>query len=102
MALKFSQKYKKQKYLLGALLLIIAVTAFIWWKGFYSPSGGGRDFSSSFKGRNISINFEILELGIFEEMRPFVKISMPEKIGKKNPFLELPSTEENVPVEEEE
>ena len=101
MAFKFTQKYKKQKYLLGALLLVLIITALIWWKGFYSPSGPSREFPSSFEGKQVSIDFTVLEDEIFEEMEPFLRISMPTEVGKQNPFFRISATVEQ-PVEGEE
>lgn len=101
MALKFTQKYKKQKYLLGALFLVIIITALVWWKGFYSPSGPGKEFSSSFQGREISIDFRVLENEIFKDMQAFLKISMPGEVGKENPFFQTSPVSEQPPAEEE-
>ena len=101
MAFKFTQKYRKQKYLLGALLLVILATGFIWWKGFYSPSEGSQEFSSTYQGKDINIRFDVLENEIFQELQPFLEISMPEKVGKTNPFFQSsPSIPETPEVEE--
>ncbi len=102
MAFKFTQKYKKQKYLLGALFLVIIITGLVWWRGFYSSSGETREFSSSYPGKEISINFGVLENEIFDEMKLFPKISMPEEVGKENPFFQTPPVAEQPLVEEEE
>lgn len=81
--------------------MVIIITALIWWKGFYSPSAPGKEFSSSFQGKEISIDFRVLESEIFEDMQAFLKVSMPKEVGKENPFFQLSSPSEQPPAEEE-
>lgn len=87
MNLNFIKKEDRQKYLIGVLILIAAVTFYIFKKdSFQSPIP--EVLVPQFQPRKIEINFELLQSPIFKELRTFTEIQPFEgEVGQENPFV---------------
>lgn len=80
---------KNQKYLALILLVVVCVTGFAIWKGFFekAPELESVSVPPVFR-KDIRINFSFLEDKIFKEIQnsPLPRL-LPQNIGKTNPFL---------------
>jgi uncharacterized membrane protein len=89
MAISILEKTKRQNYLLIVLLILILITSFVIWRGFFYKKKSIETIISK-PEREIKIDFETLKNPIWEELQPFEKINPPGpeiKIGRENPFI---------------
>jgi len=89
MAIIFIEKGKKQKYLILVFVIVILITVFVLWKGFFTKEKPLEVGIISIPTKKIKINFEIFKNPLLEELQPIEKI-IPEtgvEIGRDNPFL---------------
>jgi hypothetical protein len=94
MAITFVEERRKLRYLFLVLVMVVLITIFVLWRGFFVKEK--LPFlppSPEVPIKKIVINFEILKHPILEELQPFEKIPPFEgKIGRENPFIPyLPS-----------
>jgi len=87
MAIIFIEKTKKQKYLIYIFLLLVLITVFIVWKGYFlkeKPLG-----EIIFKPtKKIKIDFNILKNPALNQLQPIEKIKPIEiGVGRENPFI---------------
>ena len=89
MAVTFLEERKKQKNLIWILLIVVLITVFILWQGFFKKSVLKIEtLTPEIAYRKITINFQILENPFLKELQPFEQIGPYEgKIGRENPFL---------------
>jgi len=102
MAIVFLKEKRTQKSLIVVFVLIILITAFIIWQGFFKEETEVYLEEEGFKftPRKIEIDFSILEHPVLEELQPFFEIEpleeatpteegieMPTEIGRENPFI---------------
>jgi len=89
MPILFLEKIKRQKYLIIVFLIVILITAFVLWKGFFVKEKPPEEVISK-PVKTIEIDFETLKSPILENFEPLEKIPPlgPEiKIGRENPFI---------------
>ena len=91
MVITFARRRKIQKYLSLVLGIIILVTIFIFWLGFFKKE---KIFIMQplpeFIPKKIEINFQVLKSSIFQELQPFPErplLPSEEEMGRENPFL---------------
>ena len=85
MAITFFQQRKKQKYLIGAFIVMILAILVIVWQGFLLKP---KPPIKVLKPPEIKINFEVLKSPILESFQPFEEIPpFEEEAGRENPFL---------------
>lgn len=95
MAINFVKKKKKQKYLVIALAVAVPIIIFIFWYGFLREEKSPIDRTAIQQESypRISINFQVLENPIFDELESFPElpkfseISSDDKLGRDEPFL---------------
>ena len=86
MATIFVKQRKKQKYLIGVLVLVALVTVGVWYFGFFKKEKPPAPVSAP--PRNIVINFDVLEKLKTMNLQPFQEIPVyTGSVGKINPFL---------------
>jgi len=89
MPILFLEKIKRQKYLIIVFLIVILITAFVLWKGFFVKEKPPEEVISKLV-KTIEIDFETLKSPILENFEPLEKIPPlgPEiEIGRENPFI---------------
>lgn len=87
MAIVFKKQIKRQRNLVLIFLGLLAITAFIVWRGGQSIE---RSFSSglSIGFNEVKINFDLFENKFFKELQPMEKTpSFEGQSGRENPFL---------------
>ena len=98
MAVVFLQQKREQKKLIFVFCIVLLLTLFIIWYGFFRKNGATtKTFVYTVPiPQNININFEILDNEYFKQMDPFYQIqpvptSTPDisgiKVGRDNPFI---------------
>lgn len=89
MAIIFTEKVKKQKYLILIFAVVILIIVFVLWKGYFTKEEPPEVGILPLPIKKIEINFEIFKNPLLEELQPIEKI-IPEtgvEIGRDNPFL---------------
>lgn len=89
MPILFLEKIKRQKYLLIVFLIVILITAFVLWKGFFVKEKPPEEVISK-PVKTIEIDFETLKSPILENFEPLEKIpplGLEIEIGRGNPFI---------------
>jgi len=85
MTVIFFQQRKKQRYLIGAFIVMVLAILVIIWQGFLLKPKPPIEI---LKPPEIKINFEVLKSPILENFQPLEKISpFEEEAGRENPFL---------------
>ena len=98
MAVVFLQKKREQKKLILIFCVVLSVTFFVIWYGFFRKTGGTtKTFVYTVPiPKTININFEILDNEYFKNMDPFYEIQplattsadiSGVKPGRENPFI---------------
>lgn len=89
MAVNFTEKKRKQQYMLYVALGIIAVTLVILWFGYFrKPIEAPSPEDIIINKKNIVIDYSVLENPLLEVLVPFQETPLYEGIlGKDNPFL---------------
>jgi len=86
MAITFVEKAKRQRYLIFVFSLVILITAFILWRGYFAEKPPEKPILKP--SRKIEIDFEVLKNPILEKFQPVEKIEeIKEGIGRETPFL---------------
>jgi len=86
MAITFIEKAKRQRYLIFVFSLVILITAFILWRGYFTKAKSPEKPILK-PSKKIEIDFEVLKNPILEEFQPIEKIEeIKEGIGRENPF----------------
>jgi len=86
-AITFLEKRKRLKSLIPVLVIVILISAFIIWRGFFVKE---KSFIPEVikPVKKIEIDFQTLKSPELEELQPFEKIpSFEEEIGRENPFI---------------
>lgn len=92
MAIIFTQKNKRQKYLiLVFFLIILAIILILCFNFFVKSEETVSPMTTSpliDKSKRIEINFDVLKNPLLEELQPFEEIApFEEEPGRANPFL---------------
>jgi hypothetical protein len=92
MAITFIEKERKLRYLFLVLVIVVLITTFVLWQGFFVkeklPFLPPLPPPSEVPFKKIVINLEILKHPILEELQFFEKIPPFEgKVGRENPFV---------------
>jgi len=83
----FLAEKKKQKYLIWLVVFVIIATVIILWYGFFRDQGQ-TVVAEPVLIEEITINFELLENEIFDDLKIFEKSpSFEGETGRSNPFL---------------
>ena len=86
MAITFIQQKKRQKYLIIALAVLIAISFLVVWRMFLVKPESISE-PKILKKPEVKINFDTLKNPIFDKLTPFEPIpSFSEEIGRDNPF----------------
>ena len=92
MATPLTKQKQKQKIMIIAFVIVLGITSFVVWKGFFQSSAPTSLDSLVIPSVFVEpkINFEFLKSEFFKDIAVPPKIPpMPEKIGRENPFLPL-------------
>lgn len=85
MAIIFFQQRKRQRYLIGAFIVMVLAILVIVWQGFLLKP---KTQIEILKPPEIKINFEVLKNPILESFQSLEEISpFEEETGRENPFL---------------
>jgi len=101
MAIVFTQQRQKQKYLIILTTVILMALIFVWWNFLIKPKKGTPFIiEKTFAPKEITINFDVFDSPLLQELQPLEQITpfvenvatpvqgtIPEKIGRDNPFL---------------
>jgi len=89
MEITFLEQRKRLKSLVLILVGVLLVVAIIIWRGFFTKPSSTVTPETSLKSfQEVSINFQVLESPILEELQLFEKTSPFEgEVGRKNPFI---------------
>lgn len=96
MAIEFEKEQKRQKYLIGVVVLILVVTGVILWRGYFSgeetpeSTPTATTTQAKFSVESLpQINFNILKDKLLQELKDYPAIEgiEEEEIGRENPFL---------------
>lgn len=87
MAITFIEKRRRLKYLFPVLIVIILLTAFIWWRGFFTKEKLILSPIEVVPVKKIEINYEIFKHPLLEKVKPLEPIPLFEGIGRENPFI---------------
>lgn len=88
MPVTFVQQKKRQKYLISIFLIVLVITFFVLWLGFFRKEKAPSPEISLPAPREVKIKFELLESSALENLQPFERISpLEEEAGRENPFL---------------
>ena len=100
MAIIFLQEKRTQKTLIVILFVILSITTFVIWNGFFKEKIEiPTDEEFGIIKKEVNINYGVLELPILEELTPFFNIEpleeatsteqveLPETFGRENPFI---------------
>lgn len=92
----FIEHQKKQKKLVIVLLVLLALMAVIIYFGILRPSSPSSAGIYNIQKPDINFNLDILTDPVLNALTPFIEIqpinpldatSVPEEIGRENPFL---------------
>lgn len=87
MAITFTQKSKIQQYIAIAIGVLLLVTAVVVWQGFLSNGISEVSQVSFPPPRTVEVDLEVLDSTLFLEIQePSLRITIPENIGRDNPF----------------
>jgi hypothetical protein len=99
MAIVFQKKEKIQKNLILVFIVVVLITAFVIWLGFFKKE---KELPlvelPVLPKKEIKINFDILKSPALEKLQPFSEIEpfketlspegkIEEKLGRENPFI---------------
>ena len=90
MTLSFKEEKKKQKMLIMVVIVVIIITIVVLWFGVLKDKESPTKINIKPANliKEINVDFNVLESGIFEEIKPFELISGVEgEKGRENPFL---------------
>lgn len=99
MAIVFRKKEKIQRNLILVFIVLVLITAFVVWLGFFRRDMEiARERPIILPEREIKIDFEVLNLPILEKLQPFPEIEpfkeiisaeeeIEQRIGRENPFV---------------
>jgi len=101
MAIVFTQQRQKQKYLITLTAIILISLIFIWWNFLIKPKKETPVIiEKTFAPKEIIINFDVFNSSLLQELQPLEQVtpfvenvatavqdSIPEKVGRDNPFL---------------
>ncbi len=88
MAISFSEKGNRQKYLIIFLIVIVLVTIFVLRKNIFKTSLSLLPAPEVFQPQNIEINFEVLKNSDLKELQlPEAEKPFDGKAGRENPFV---------------
>ncbi|MFH1894361.1 MAG: hypothetical protein ABH813_00425 [Patescibacteria group bacterium] len=88
MAINFSEKGNRQKYLIIFLIVIVLVTIFVLRKNIFKTPVFLSPAPEVFQPQSIEINFEVFKSPILEEMQlPEAEKPFDGKVGRENPFV---------------
>jgi len=88
MAITFSEKRKKLRYLVPVLVIVILITAIVLWQGFFAEEKLFLPPIEEVPVKKIVINYEILKHPFLEELQPLEPLPLfEEEVGRENPFL---------------
>ena len=90
MPIIFNLQEKRQKYFIGIFVLVLLVTAFVVWFGFFREEGSSQKSIIVPQLAPVVINFDFLQSSpFFKEAAPFEAIpplSEGAAVGRNNPF----------------
>ena len=95
MAITFLEKRKRLEYLIHVLVVLLFITVFVLWQGFFSPHTTPYyiiDIDTFEEApRRIEIDFQALKDPFLDTLLPFEEIApweeREEGLGRENPFL---------------
>lgn len=91
----FLQQRKKQKYLIGVVVVFLVLTVYVVYTGFFkkaeeiATTGENEAAVTTSFQKDIKINFDVFKNPILEQLEPFEEIpplSGQEVAGRTNPF----------------
>jgi len=90
----FLEKRKFQRNLIIIFAVIVLITFFVLWQGFFVEEKSTLEEMPEILIKKVEINLEVLEKNPllkeflpFEEIKPFEVTSPEEKTGRENPFI---------------
>lgn len=88
MVITFLEKRKKLRELIPVVVVVVLVSAFILWQGFFVKEEVQFPEELPQKpAKKIEINFQVLKHPIFEKLQVFEEIPVFEQdLGRENPF----------------
>lgn len=88
MAITFLEKRKKLKELIPVAVVVVLITTFVLWRGFFVKEELQLPEELLKKpAKKIEINFQALKHPIFEKLQLFEEIPLFEQdLGRENPF----------------
>jgi len=89
-AITFLEERKRLRYLFPVLAIVILITVFVIWRGFFAKGKPGIIPETIQKpAGKIEINLQVLKDPLLEELQPFEKVEpIIEEIGRRqNPFI---------------
>ena len=90
MAIVFAQQKRIRQYMILGIGILTLVAAVVIWQEFLRGGTGTTSQISFPPARTVKINIEILDSPLFEEIQdPSPPLSIPENIGRENPFIPL-------------
>jgi len=82
-----NQLPKKTIYLIGVFLVIIGLTVFVIWKGFFVGPSGSATADPEVEKLKVKLDFSLLQSESIEELKKYEKISLPDKeMGREDPL----------------
>ena len=89
MAITFLEKRKRLEYLFPILGVVLLITIFVLWQGFFKkPPELIPELPLKPVIKKVEIDFEILKSPQLEELQLFEKVPpYEEEIGRENPFI---------------
>lgn len=90
MAIVFAQQKRIRQYMILGIGILTLVAAAVIWQEFLRGRTDPTSEISFPPARTVEINIEILDSPLFEEIQdPSPPLSIPENIGRENPFISL-------------
>ncbi len=90
MAIVFLQERKTQKNLIFIFGIVLIITVFVIWQGFFKKEKTATFFEEvlTLPRKEVKINFEIFKDPLLEKLQSFTEISpLKETPGRENPFI---------------
>lgn len=88
MAITFQEQRKRQQYLIFAVLGIIALTAIVLWRGFFTKPSQETPGIIRTMAPSLSIDFGVFEQEEFKSIGAAKEpVHPPAEVGRQNPFI---------------
>lgn len=89
MAITFTERRKKLRYLFLVLVIIIFITIIVIWQGFFAKAKLPPLLPPvEIPTKKLEINFEVFKSPLLEKLQPLEEIpALEEKVGREDPFI---------------